>query len=121
MAKKPANFNAAQGLFSNNRLNTQEVQNTSQVQDVLETHEVCQEQYAQDTYEVQRVYDVEGEMLGQGLRGTQGKKGHKLPRINMAFSLENHEFIKRRSRQIGISATDFVNQLIDRERKIRPL
>ena len=48
---------------------------------------------------------------------TQGKKGHKAPRINMAFSPENHEWIKRRSRQIGISATEFVNSILDRERE----
>lgn len=47
---------------------------------------------------------------------TQGKKGHKAPRINMAFSPENHEWIKTRSRQIGISATEFVNTIIERER-----
>lgn len=47
---------------------------------------------------------------------TQGKKGHKAPRINMAFSPDNHEWIKRRSRQLGVSATKLVNTIIDRER-----
>ena len=47
---------------------------------------------------------------------TQGKKGHKAPRINMAFSPENHEWIKKRSRQLGISATEFVNAILTRER-----
>lgn len=47
---------------------------------------------------------------------TQGKKGHKAPRINMAFSPENHAWIKTRSRQLGISATDFVNTILERER-----
>ena len=47
---------------------------------------------------------------------TQGRKGHKLPRINMAFQPINHEYIKRVSRQKGISMTDYVNQLIDNER-----
>ena len=47
---------------------------------------------------------------------TQGKKGHKAKRINMAFSDENHEWIKRRSRQLGISATELVNSILDHER-----
>lgn len=32
------------------------------------------------------------------LESTQGRKGKKLPRINMAFTPENHEYIKRVSR-----------------------
>lgn len=47
---------------------------------------------------------------------TQGRKGHKAPRINMAFSPENHAWIKTRSRQLGISATEFVNTILDNER-----
>ena len=46
-------------------------------------------------------------------RGTQGRKGCKLPRINMAFSPENHAHIKRTARQLGISATEYVNSLVD--------
>ena len=75
----------------------------------------------QEEREVQEVHEVQGE----GTRGTtstitfgatQGKKGHKAPRINMAFSPDNHEWIKMRSRQLGVSATEFVNTIIERER-----
>lgn len=52
-----------------------------------------------------------------GLVGTQGKKGKKLPRINMAFTTENHTYIKKRSRQEGMSITEYVNRLIDDDRK----
>jgi len=47
---------------------------------------------------------------------TQGRKGHKLPRINMGFSLENHAWIRLRSRQRGMTITEYVNELIDRDR-----
>ena len=47
---------------------------------------------------------------------TQGRKGHKAPRINMAFSPENHAWIKTRSKQLGITATELVNSIIERER-----
>lgn len=48
---------------------------------------------------------------------TQGRKGHKLKRINMAFSDVNHEYIKMESRRRGISATEFVNEIIEAYRK----
>lgn len=43
---------------------------------------------------------------------TQGKKGHKAPRINMAFTPENHEWLKTQSRKLGISATELANEAI---------
>lgn len=52
-----------------------------------------------------------------GLIGTQGKKGHRLPRINMAFTQENHLYIKKISRQAGMSITEYVNILIDKDRE----
>lgn len=81
------------------------------------------EQLATDAHEeqgVQEVHDVHDTMEGYTptieFGATQGKKGHKAPRINMAFSPENHEWIKKRSRQLGISATEFVNAILTRER-----
>lgn len=49
---------------------------------------------------------------------TQGRKGHKAPRINLAFSPENHAWIKSYSRQLGISATELVNTIIEQKRII---
>lgn len=48
---------------------------------------------------------------------TQGRKGHKLKRINMAYSDSNYEYIKMESRRRGISATEFVNEIIEAYRK----
>lgn len=47
---------------------------------------------------------------------TQGRKGLKLPRINMGFSPENHDWLRLRSRQRGMTITEFVNEILDRER-----
>lgn len=47
---------------------------------------------------------------------TQGKKGYKLKRINMAFSDVNHAYITFESRRRGLSATAFVNEIIDKFR-----
>lgn len=50
------------------------------------------------------------------LESTQGRKGKKLPRINMAFTPENHEYIKRVSRQEGKSITQYINGLIEADK-----
>lgn len=52
------------------------------------------------------------------LKNTQGRKGQKLPRINMGFTPENHEYITRVSRQNGQSITEYVNRLIEKDRGI---
>ena len=50
-------------------------------------------------------------------RNTQGKAGMKAPRINMAFSPANHEFIEIMAHVHKISVTKYVNRLIEEERK----
>ena len=72
-----------------------EKKSTQQVQVVQEVHE-----------EQQREYGT-----------TQGRKGQHAKRINMAFSDANHEYITKESRRRGISATAFVNQIIDEYKK----
>lgn len=48
---------------------------------------------------------------------TQGKKGQKLPRINLGFSTENHEFLRKESRRQGLTITAFINEILDERRK----
>ena len=43
---------------------------------------------------------------------TSGRKGVKLPRINLAFSPDNYEFIKTMAQVRGQSMTDFVNDVL---------
>lgn len=88
---KISNFSADEGLFDKFK-NAQEVQDVQQVQQVQEV------KIAQTVKEI---------------GSTQGKKGQKLKRINMAFSDANHEFIVTESRKNGISATAFVNRILD--------
>lgn len=85
---KTSNYNVTEGLNFNIAQEVQEVKsNTQQVQHVQETK--------------------------KEIGNTQGKKGMKLKRINMAFSDDNHDYITRKSRQMGISATAFVNLIIE--------
>jgi hypothetical protein len=69
------------------------IRDTQNTQDVLKEHE---EQYTQNT---------------------QGKKGQKLPRINMAFQHENLEYLQVMSGFENISITQFVNKLINNDMK----
>lgn len=88
---KTSNYNVTEGLNFNI---------TQAVQHVQETN--------LNTQQVQHVQEVKKE-----IGNTQGKKGMKLKRINMAFSDDNHDYITRKSRQMGISATAFVNLIIE--------
>ena len=48
---------------------------------------------------------------------TQGKKGLKLPRINLAFSPSNLDYIRVMAGIRGESMTQFVNRVIDQHRE----
>lgn len=72
---------------------------------------------AQDTQEdllVQEEYDTHQE---QEVRGTQGRKGAKLPRINMAFSQENLDYLRVMAGIRGQSVTRYVNVLVELDMK----
>lgn len=51
---------------------------------------------------------------------TQGRKGCKANRINMAFTPENHEFIKIMARISGKSMTEYCNFVIQKYREEHP-
>lgn len=48
---------------------------------------------------------------------TQGRKGCKAVRINMAFTPENHDFIKVMARLKGVTMTEFANYAITQYRE----
>lgn len=48
---------------------------------------------------------------------TQGRKGERMPRINMAFTPTNIEFLHIMAAVEGISITRYVNRVIEKERK----
>ncbi len=51
---------------------------------------------------------------------TQGRKGCKANRINMAFTPENHEFIKIMAKISGKTMTEFANLVVERYRNEHP-
>ena len=48
---------------------------------------------------------------------TQGRKGCKQARINMAFTAENYKFIQFTARYKGMNLTQFVNFVIEQYRE----
>lgn len=68
--------------------------------------------------EVKEVIEVQGDFTErqESLR-TQGKKGAKAQRFNMAFTPSNLDFIRIMSKINGQTMTQFVNEIIDRERE----
>ena len=51
---------------------------------------------------------------------TQGRKGCKATRINMAFTPANHEFIKVMARATGHTMTEFTNMVVAAYRNEHP-
>lgn len=47
---------------------------------------------------------------------TVGRKGVKLPRINVAFTPANHEYLTIMSRVHGQNLTEFTNAIIEKHR-----
>ena len=51
---------------------------------------------------------------------TQGRKGAKMVRINMAFTDSNHQFIKVMSKASGKTMTEFTNMVITAYQREHP-
>lgn len=66
---------------------------------------------APSTQEEQEVHSA------QNTPSTQGRKGEKLPRINMAFPPQNLEYLRIMAGIRGVSITKYVNSLIERDRE----
>lgn len=67
---------------------------------------------AQHTQEVQEAPQAQA---APGVGNTQGRKGAKLPRINMAFSPQSLEYLRVMAALRGVSVTRYVNDLVERD------
>ena len=45
--------------------------------------------------------------------GTQGRKGQKMPMMNMRFTPENYNYMRREAAVRGMSASKFLNWMIE--------
>ena len=70
-----------------------------------------QKRRARKTYSDQEIEDLQNSLQ------TAGRKGAKLPRINMAFSKKNYDYINTMSKAAGMNLTEFVNKIVDGHRE----
>lgn len=97
---KTSKFGAAEGLFEMEK----QIQKVCEVQEVQDIQE---EKSVEEVKKVQQVQDVHEEMPA-----TQGKKGAKAKRLNLAYSDANYEYISKESRRRGLTMTQFLNDII---------
>ena len=81
-------------------------------QDTLEVSQVQEEQQERPARKPRKTYTEQEKAEFLRTLNTAGKKGVKLPRINLAFSPEVYEFIKTMSRVRGENLTEFVNMVL---------
>lgn len=103
MAKKDLDFTTG----TTNRVYEQIAEAT---QETPETQEKVQKQ--RKRYKDRKEYtEEEAEAFINSFK-TSGRKGLKLPRINLALSPENREYVQTMARVRGESYTEFINWLI---------
>ncbi len=97
-------------------------------QQLKEAQEVQEEQNTQETQQTQdkqekqrkprkRYTQEEAQAILEEGRNGRGLGGVKAPRINMAFTAKNYDFIVTLARMRGETATGFLNHLIDLARE----
>ena len=80
-------------------------------QEVIEAQEDQKKQY-----KPRKTYNAEETLAALESLQTTGKKGVKLPRINLAFTPANYEFIKTMAQVRGQNLTQFVNDMLTEAR-----
>lgn len=110
MAKKDFLVEAKKTVFENMLEAAQEPQ---QVENTAATQEQ-QEDLPLKPYKPRKTYTSEqGEQFKKEFK-TGGRKGLKLPRINLALAPELHQYVQTMARASGISYTLFVNRVIQK-------
>lgn len=78
-------------------------------QEITENEETTQ---TEETKRARKTYtDEEAQEFLANLK-TAGRKGVKLPRLNMAFSPDVYDYIRTMSKVSGITLTEFVNKVM---------
>lgn len=71
------------------------------------------QEVAKKHYKPRKTYTAEETLAALENMRTSGRKGVKLPRINLAFTPANYEFIKTMAQVRGQSLTEFVNDMLE--------
>lgn len=68
-------------------------------------------------YKDRRTYTADEAREAMETLRTNGMKGVKLPRINLAFTPSNYDFVQTMARVRGETMTDFVNHIMSEARE----
>ena len=90
--------------FSN--VNTGNIYNAAIAEATQEAPATQEDNKARKTYTAQ-----EAEELKNALR-TTGRKGVKLPRVNLAFSPEIYDYVRTMSKASGLTYTEFIHRIL---------
>lgn len=74
-------------------------------------------QAAHKDYKERKTYTEQEAQEYMSAHDTAGRKGLKLPRINMAFTPENYDYIQTMARVRGETLTTFVNNIMTESRE----
>jgi hypothetical protein len=89
-----------------------EKQQTLDAQEIQEPQEPQKKQY-----KMRKTYTETEAMEALNNLQTSGRKGVKLPRINLAFTPDNYKFIKIMAQVRGQNLTEFVNDILREARE----
>lgn len=110
MAKDFSNLNTARAMQQ-----MQTAQGAQEVQEVQDTQEKQENPVTQEKQRKPRkryTADEAKKILESG-RNAKGLGGVKMPRMNMAFSPQNYDFIATLATARGQNYTEFVNHMVD--------
>ena len=91
---------------------TGKVQSTIAEATAAPAQEAQEVQEAQEARKERRTYTEKETADYSNDRKTAGRKGMKLPRINLAFSPALYDYIRTMARAAGMSYTDFCNLVL---------
>lgn len=79
---------------------------TQEASEVQEAQEAPKKNKPRKTYTAQEAQEFSNSLQ------TQGRKGVKLPRINLAFTPEVYDYVKTMSKAAGMTYTEFINHIL---------
>lgn len=69
------------------------------------------------TKKPRKTYTAEEKLQAIENLKTRGRKGVKMPRINLAYTVDNHEYIRLMAGAQGKTMTQFINEIIEQHRE----
>lgn len=99
-----------------------EQQEAAEAQQVTEAQEAQEAQEAPKAYKAQEatkeqleavVYTMQEQIEAAEARRTQGRKGLKMPKMNMSFTPSNMEYLRVMAGVNGMTVTRFMNYIIE--------